>query len=159
MNEQAGQEAGKIHWHLDPTVWVRARCGNYSAEILWAEPPERLHWCIFPPGDENAVLYQVARGTGTDAADARAQAEYVLRKLATAKLTPAQLFALTRLADPVWTTEDTLFAFNGVRVTTAQALCRMGLVRFREGSRGHNWGILLRTREQDTEQEQEAGNG
>lgn len=144
-------EAGEICWHLDPTVWQRAWYYGYDAEIWWTGPGTQASWVIFPPGDGEHALDPVARGTGTDENDAKAQAGYLLRKLHAARLTPAQGGALKQLADPARTLESTLFAFNGVRVTTAQALERMGLVRFREGSTMRDWGILLKTSEQDQE--------
>jgi hypothetical protein len=137
----------EIHWHLDTAVWQRAAFRGYDAEIWWTGPGTQLSWQIHLLGENE--LDPVARGTGADETDAKAQAGYVLRKLTAAELTPAQLAALKQLADPARTLESTLFAFNGVRVTTAQALARLGLVRFREGSTMRDWGILLHTREQD----------
>jgi hypothetical protein len=143
----------EITWHLDPAVWQRAWFSGYDAEIWWTGPSTQVGWCIFPPGDGTHVLDPVARGTGTGENDAKAQVAYVLRKLTATTLTPAQLAALKRLADPRWSREGTLLSFNGVRVTTARALERLGLVRFREGGTARDWGILLATREQDNEQE------
>jgi hypothetical protein len=145
------QAETEITWQLDPVVWQRAVFRGYDAEIWWTGPGTQLAWQVFPPGEGEYVLDPVARGASRDEKDARAQAEYVLRRLAAATLTPAQLAALKQLADPARTLENTLFASNGVRLTTAQALERMGLVRFREGSKRSDWGIVLVTGDQDQE--------
>jgi hypothetical protein len=73
---------GPVTWHLDPTVWQRAVSGGYEALIWWTGPGPQLAWCIYPVGG----MDQEAQGTGKDEADAKAQCEAELARLA--KLSP-----------------------------------------------------------------------
>ena len=70
-----------ITWHLDPTVWQRARLGQYEAEIWWTGPGPQVGWAVFALGGDYAVD-ALAQGTGRDEADGKAQAETRLRELA-----------------------------------------------------------------------------
>lgn len=67
-----------ITWHLDPTVWQRAFHGNHEALIWWTGPGQQLGWCIY----ETGALDTACKGTGRNEADAKAQAEAIMRLFA-----------------------------------------------------------------------------
>jgi hypothetical protein len=154
MNTAAQQE---ITWRLDPTVASTARFGDYRADVWWTGPGPKVGWIIHPLGE--GMLDAVAQGTAADEADAQAQAEHILRRLAAARLTKAQVAALIQLADPARTTERTLFPGNGVQMATARALVNADLCEWHpepymsshrspRGWRTHyqrEWGIRLAT--------------
>jgi hypothetical protein len=66
-----------ITWHLDPTVAERAFFGRHEALLWWTGPSTKMGWCVY----EIRGLEPIEQGTGTDTADAKEQAETVLRRL------------------------------------------------------------------------------
>jgi len=72
-----------IHWHLDSTVWQRAFLGGPPAMAeIWVADDGGVGWAVFAPSGPDEVAYAAEQGTGADEADAKAQAEAALRRVA-----------------------------------------------------------------------------
>ena len=64
-----------ITWHLDPTVWKRARLGRCQAEMWCLEIGGGTGWAVFGPDAGPAS----GQGTAPTPEEAQAQAERALR--------------------------------------------------------------------------------
>jgi len=64
-----------ITWHLDPSVWKRARLGQCQAEMWCVEIDGETGWAVFGAGDMTARYQDSAPTPG----EAQAQAERALR--------------------------------------------------------------------------------